>query len=224
MSEPIFKRMQRVVSAGLESATGAVERLNSSGMMRSAVREVEQAIDKLQKRQDAAKERSVQSGFQQAALRDQANELARDARYALDKGREDLGRAAVVRQMDLEDERKRLAAEQAAADDEAKQLQTSIDELKARHADMVREQKAVDAARPSATAPAYDDRKVQRAEAAFERAVQASGVSPGLVEAASNPDVQEIRAARRDEEIEARLAALKAGASDSGAKRGRKTV
>ncbi len=61
MSEPIFKRMQRVVSAGLDSATSAAERLNSAGVMRRSLREVEQAIDALQKRQDAAKARATQA-------------------------------------------------------------------------------------------------------------------------------------------------------------------
>ena len=95
MAEPILKRVQRIVSAGLESAADAAERLNGSGMMRHAIREIDQAMDQVAKRLDSAKACATQADWRRAAIRDQVDALGRDARFALDKGRDDLAEAAV---------------------------------------------------------------------------------------------------------------------------------
>ncbi len=214
MAEPILKRVQRIVSAGLESATDAAERLNGGGMMRHAIREVDQAIDKVKARHEAAKTCSLQASWRQAAIRDQVADLARDARFALDKGREDLAQAAVSRQLDLEEEARRLSQQQSEADREAAQLAATIEELRGRKAQMEQDYAALEIARREAQALGRDpklDRKVQRAEGAFERARQRVGCTPSVVHQPEGPELQALKEVRREDEIAARMAALRGG-------------
>lgn len=216
MAEPILKRMQRIVSAGLENATDAAERLTGGGMMRHAIREIDQAMDGVKKRLDAAKAQGLQADWRQAELRDRAAGLAGDARFALDKGRDDLARVALAQQIELEEEGARLAQVQRDAEREAGQLAASLDELRERKAQMEHEYTALEAAKREAAATAGDPktaRKVQRAEAAFERARLAAGAASGVADAPVRAAVEEIRAARRKDEIAARLDGLRSGAA-----------
>ena len=212
MAEPILKRVQRIVSAGLESAADAAERLNGSGMMRHAIREVDQAMDQVAKRLDSAKACAMQADWRRAAISDQVDALGRDARFALDKGRDDLAEAAVGRQLDLEAEADQLKQAQAEAEREAAQLQASLDELKARKADMERDYAALEAARREAQALGKDpatERKVKRAEAAFDRARRAAGCGPSALHAAPSPAAEELKAVKRESAVAERLAALR---------------
>lgn len=215
MAEPIFKRMQRIVSAGIESATDAAERLSGGGLMRHAIREVDQAMDGVKKRLDATKARRLQADWRQAEIRDRAADFSRDARFAMDKGREDLARVAVAQQLELEEEAARLAQVQRNAEREAAQLTASLDELRERKAQMEHEYRTLEAAKRDATAAAGDPqvtRKVQRAESAFERARLAAGAASSAADAPTAAAVDEIRAVRREDEIAARLARLRGGA------------
>ena len=212
MAEPILKRMQRIVSAGLESATDAAERLNGSGMMRHAIREVDQAIDAVKGRLEAANACALQADWRRAAIRDQASALGRDARFAIDKGRDDLAQAAIERQLDLEAEAEQLRQTQTRAEREAGQLQASIDELRQRKTRMEREHAALEAAKREAEAIGNDpatERKVKRAEAAFDRARQAAGCAPSALHAAPTAEAEELAAVRREDEIASRMAALR---------------
>jgi phage shock protein A len=214
MGEPILKRMQRVVSAGLESAADAAERLNGSGMMRHAIRELDQAIDKLRKQLDSAEASALQADSEQARIRDQVNELGRDARFAMDKGREDLAQAAVSRQLDFEEEARQLKQSQVEAAREAVQFRASLTELRARKDDMERDYAAFEKARREAQTLGKDPKtelKVKRAEAAFERARAAMKCAPNVAHVTSTEGYDELKVVQREDAIEQRMAALRSG-------------
>jgi phage shock protein A len=213
MAEPILKRMQRIVSAGLESAADAAERLNGSGVMRHAISEVDQAIDQLRGRLASAEACARQASWRQAAIRDLVNDLDRDARFAIGKGREDLAQAAVERQLDLEEEARGLKQAETEAGRESALLKASLDELCARKAKMERDYAALEAAKREARALGKDpatETKVKRAEAAFERARKAAGCAPSGIHAAPTAAAEELKAVRREDSVAQRMAALRA--------------
>lgn len=225
MAEAIFKRMQRAVSAGLESVADAAERLNGNGMMRHAIREVDQAIDHLRGRLETAQSCARQADWRQAAIADQVRDLAQDARFAMEKGREDLAQVALGRQLDLEEQSRQLKRSQREAEREAAQLEASVNELRARKAQMEQDYAALEAAKREAQALGQDpktERKVKRAEAAFERARSAAGCATSPVHMPAPPEVQEIKAARREDEIAARMAALRGAPAAAAPKPGKK--
>jgi len=224
MSEPILKRMQRVVSAGLESAADAAERLNGASLMRHAIREVDQEIAKLRARLDTAKTCAMQADWRQAAIADLVTGLDRDARFAMDKKREDLAQAAVARQLDLEEEARRLAQTRTEAEREAVQLQAGIDDLKARKAQMERDYTALEAAKREAQSLGKTpkvEQKVKRAEAAFERARLATGCATSAVHAAPTPAEEELKTVQRDDALARRMAELRQGPAPSAKKAGK---
>ena len=62
--------------------------------------------------------------------------------------------------------------------------------------------------------------EVQRAEAAFERARLAAGAASSAADESARAAIEEIRAVRRDDEIEARMANLRGGAEPAKPKPG----
>lgn len=211
MAEPVLKRMQRIVAAGLESAADAAERINHPGMMRHAIREVDQAIDRLVRQQDAASARALQANKLATTVRAQVATLLGDARLAIARGRDDLARAAVARQIELEEEVARLGEARAQAEGEVRELEATIGELRARKQQMAQDYAALEAAKREVAAggDAGIECKVRRAEEAFDRARAAAGVAAGRPSEVPAADVAALTAARREEEVAARLAGLR---------------
>lgn len=216
MAEAIFRRVHRVVTAGVDSAVGAAERFNGGGLMRRAIGEIDGAIDGLRKQREAAASRALQADWSGAAVRDRRTACERDARFALEQGRDDLAKAAITRQLSLEAEIERLDAIRTQAEGEIAGLDEQIAELRDRKAQMEAEYEAAEAARQMeeriGRGPGVD-RKIEHAEAAFERARAARG-GVAVDPLHERPDMAsaELSRLRAEAEIEARLAALRPGA------------
>lgn len=226
MSESIFIRVQRVLSAGADSAAGALERASGTALMREAIRELDRASDKLRDQLDRAESRRLQATHQQRGVREKLETLAEQARFALDKGREDLAAAAVGQQLNCEAQLAALRKMQAEAAAEERELQEHLAALKVRRSEMERELASVEAAQRAAEtsgagAPGANGvkHKVVRAEAAFERAMNAVGrTGPNLAEAEDAARLAEVDALQRQDRIAERLAALRAAADKRPAK------
>lgn len=219
MAEPFLKRVQRIVSAGLESAADAAERANGTSMMRHAVREVEQSIDRLHERRTKAEQRRSQAEEQRKRAAERGARLEADARLALAKGREDLAEAAVTQQMELEAGLAALRQQERDAVAEAARIDTAIAELSLRKSEMAAELAAVEAARKTAQASGSDpkvDLKVKRAEAAFERARAAAGAHATVGSEPTSLAEAEIAALRREDAVAERLVAMKAASARKG--------
>lgn len=226
VTESVFNRMRRVVSAGLESAADAAERASGTSLMRHAVRQVEAEIERLGERRRAAESRAREAERAQARIEEDAARLERDARFALDKEREDLARSLVSRQLECEAEARRLRDAEAGAKREIESIEAAAAGLALRKERMEEELKAVDEARREEAAAQGDDprlrRRVERAEAAFERASRASGAN-----AAPPPDAEataaaeEVVAMRREDAVAARLDMLRSAPAGSKRKKAR---
>ncbi|GAA0586337.1 hypothetical protein GCM10009416_25930 [Craurococcus roseus] len=219
MAESVFVRVRRLVSAGIEDAVDAMERAGGTGVMREAIREVDRAVDEVRSEQEAATARRLQAMRQQRMFRDQIAALDEKARFALAENRDDLAEAALSRQLDFEAQAQRLDAAQAEAAGEAGRLEECLVALAARKSRMEEALAAFEAAQRDASlggdGPARPDRrterKVERAEAAFDRAMAGAGGVAGIAraDAQTAAKVAEIATLQKSAAIAQRMAALR---------------
>lgn len=219
MAESVFVRVRRLVSAGIEDAVDAMERAGGTGVMREAIREVDRAVDEVRAEQEAATARRLQAMRQQRMFRDQIAALDEKARFALAENRDDLAEAALSRQLDFEAQAQRLDAAQAEAAGEAGRLEECLVALAARKSRMEEALAAFEAAQRDASlggdGPARPDRrterKVERAEAAFDRAMAGAGGAAGIgrADAQTAAKVAEIATLQKSAAIAQRMAALR---------------
>lgn len=221
---PFATRVKRVVTASIETAVTAAENVSGGALLREAVRELERAEDKLRRERDDLVARRDGAAADQKARKAKAAEMAENARYAIGKGRDDLARQAVAHQMDLEADAERLAAIQGDCTLEIAALDDALAELVARREKMARDVAAAASARSAGTGPAGKptaqskvDEAVAKANRIFERATGSS--ADPLADPATARGLAEVEAMKRDDAIEARLAALKAKPAKAKGKR-----
>jgi len=218
MAESIFARVRRVVSGRVEDQVDAMERANNDSVMREAIREVDRAVDVVRKDQQDAMTRRLQAARQQKTIAERADAMTAKAEFALNEGREDLAEGALTRQVDLEEQVQKLRSVQDLAKVEEEKLEESLSALSARKREMEEALAAFQVARTEVNAGGLDgvsasveiERKMEKAEAAFDRAMSSEGgvgFSRSDVEAINQ--VAEIDTMSRRSEVSDRLAALK---------------
>lgn len=218
MAESVFLRVRRLLSAKVEDSVDAMERANSDGTMREAIREVDRAVDEVRADQEAAMTRRLQAARQQEMIAKKVEELTGKARFALQEGREDLAEGALKRQVDLEEQAAKLDHVQALAREEEDKLEESLTALRSRKREMEEALAAFSIARTEASLGGDGglenkrdiERKVERAEAAFDRAMTGAGgagFTRGDAEAINQ--VAELDTLQKSATVAERLAALK---------------
>ena len=216
MTDSLFNRARRVVSAGVEGAMSTVERASSGILMRESVREVERQAERLADEHAAARARRAQVDARRAAIAKEMAQLDEQARFALGQRRTDLAERAMARQVELDGELARLAEAATAADADAARLDEATAEIRARHGRLQAELTAFDAARDETSA--HTDRaakKVVGAEQAFERAMAAAG---GAGVRVAPTELAEIAAMQKEAAVAARMAALQGDTPPPGQK------
>lgn len=218
MSESVFLRVRRLLSARIEDSVDAMERANSDGTMREAIRELDRAIDEVRGDQEKAMTRRLQAARQQAMIAKKVEELTGKARFALQEGREDLAEAALSRQVDFEGQTGQLEQIQGLAREEEAKLEESLTALRARKRQMEEALAAFMVARTEASLGGDGgfantrsvERKVEQAEAAFDRAMSgAGGVAFTRGDAEAINRVAAIDSLQKSATVAQRLAALK---------------
>lgn len=226
MAESIFARVRRVLSGSVEDAVDGLERAGGASVMREAMREVDRALDEVRATKQAAAARRLLAERQTRMIAERLSALTDKARFALAEGREDLAEAAVTRQIALEAEAERLEDVKGEAAEEEARLDECIAALEARAQNMRDDLKAYEAAQGEADAMAMKagaaagpaarvDRRVDRAEAAFERVMGNASAKVGDPKTARS--IAEIDAMQKSATVAQRLAALKATAPDRAA-------
>lgn len=225
MSDSIFVRVQRVVSGGVGSALEAAERLSGSSVMRQAIREMDMAIEKARAESEGARAKRLQAAHRLQECRRQLATLKEQARFALGKDRMDLAEVAIARQLDVEAQIASLARAETEAATAERRLDESAAELKLRRGQMYDELRSFEAAQRAGSTgedgPGSLDsglqRRAERAQEAFERAMDAAGgLSGGRATPEAAAKVAELEALQREAAIAERLAALKGGDKGSG--------
>ena len=218
MAESIFLRVRRLMSAKIEDSVDSMERANSDGTMREAIREVDRAIDDVRSDQESAMTRRLQAARQHEMIAKKLDALTEKARFALAEGREDLAEGALLRQFDLENQLGQLVQVQELARAEEEKLDESLTALRARKRQMEEALAAFAVAKTEASLGGDAglsnernvERQVERAEAVFSRAMtDAGGTSFSAGDVAAINSVAEIDSLQKGATVAARLAALK---------------
>lgn len=212
MHEGILSRMGRLIAGVANAAIDKAEGANKIAVIEQAIREIDAAADEA--RSDLGKARAEE--YRIVARRNEIVEditsLDEKIRLAVSSGRDDLAKAAVSRQIDLE-------AQVAALDKALADVREHLDEgQKALHAVLAtrRESEArlADFKRSltqhNQEAPAGGTRAGSTADAARAAATvsRVTGVTAGA--AASSAELDELDRLHREHAIEARLARFKA--------------
>lgn len=219
MAESIFLRVRRLCSARIEDTVDRMETEGGDAVMREAIREVDRAIDEIRSQQSAAMARRLQAAKQQAMVEGKIAELGNKARFAVDSGRDDLAEAALTRQVDFEAELEKLKKTQGSTAEEEAKLEDSLASLRSRKVQMEDALRAFGEAQAEASMGGDKgfqvqqgiERKVEQAEAAFDRAMGgAGGVSFTRADADTINKVSELDSLAKGASVKDRLAALKA--------------
>lgn len=222
MSESIFVRVQRVIATGAHGGLDAVERMSGASLMRQALREVDRAAEDLRTEAEVAKASKARAAAQQQQIRERLATLDEQARFTLSKGREDLAEAVVARQIELEEQARQLQAAEVQAEKDIARFAEALEAVGARRSQMQKELAAFEAAQNDAAALSAaaaaspeqrSERRIARAEAAFERAMNAAGVAVGLAAPDKAAQLAEVDALQKEAAIAERLEALKAKAA-----------
>jgi phage shock protein A len=218
MTESIFARVSRLLSATVEDAVDRMEQAGGDAVMREAIREADRAIDQVKTELETTMARRLQAARQQKMLIERAEELTTKAKFALGQGREDLAEAALSRQVDFETQAKSLETLQQEARQEEQRLETGFAALGARKREMEDALQAYLASRRQTTEGEKTQRPdrsaekmVDAAEQAFDRAMSgAGGVGFARADADTINRVAEIDGLQKSATVAERLAALKA--------------
>jgi phage shock protein A len=221
MAEPIFMRIKRLISGSVEEAVDALERAGGVGVMRESIREIDRLVDEANAERGKATTKRLQAMRQGRLYSERLAALQEKAEFAVEQGRDDLAEAALQRQIDFETTMKTLEQTEAEAGAEERQIEEAIASLNLRKARMEEELKAFEAAKREANtaslggedAAGHDKHhRVDRAEAAFSRAMAGAGGVAGVaaLDTATHAKLAEIETIQRSDTIAKRMEAIRA--------------
>lgn len=227
MTESLKQRVGRLVAGGFNALVDAVESAAPEAVMEQSIREVDQAIDEVRAELGTVEAHRHLTAKRLADDGKRHDELAEQARLALDEQREDLAEAAVARQIDLEAQIPVLEARLADLADEKTRLEGYISALRAKKREMAealssyrnsRKSTAQEGTGPSGSAGAGASGAEQRAEragAAFDRVFRRETGLSGTTDSSAETEARlsELEELSRRNRIQERLARLKSDAS-----------
>ncbi|CAH1689595.1 conserved hypothetical protein [Hyphomicrobiales bacterium] len=209
-NEGILARLGRVIAGVVNNTVDTAEAANPVAVAQQAIRE----IGKISEEARAALGIAVAAGHRLKAKADDLDAEIRDLdgkiKTGLEKGREDLARAATGLQIDLEAQREALAkalAENAGEIAEAEATLRSIASARADAMKRLEDAKRAERAAPTAETPSQrNDQRLADALSAVERV---TGVPPKPRDGAA--EAEELGRMQRQDAIEARLKAFREG-------------
>ena len=214
-----LSRVGRLIAGIAYDAIEQAEGKNKLKVVGQAIREIESAENEAREALAAARAEEYRLNARRSEIEREMTDLAPKIQGAIDDGRDDLARAGIARQMDLEAQ---LDVLSRAIGENTEKIEQSITSLRAvlsalqdaeqRRADLERSEAAAgarvgagSAKKPGAASAAAKALRAGRAVA------RATDVPTGIP---FSSDIDELSALHRDKEIAARLARLKSSTSE----------
>jgi phage shock protein A len=220
MTDSIATRVTRIVSGSVHAVLDAVENAAPEAMMSQAVREVDQVTDEVRAELGKVEAAKHLVSAQINKLNTENEQIATQIETALAQGRDDLARAGLEKQINIEDQMPVLQKSLAEQQERGKELEGYITALVAKKREMeqtLREflaSRAAAAAAPQSAGGARGSAqgRVENAGAAFDRVLaKQTGVTGMSGETTANAaQVRELQELHRTHRIEEKLAQLKA--------------
>ena len=219
MTDSIANRVTRIVSGSVHALLDAVENAAPEAMMSQAIREVEQVTDEVRAELGKVEAAKHLVSAQVNKLNTDNEQLAAQVETAIGQGREELARAGIEKQINIEDQMPVLQKSLAEQRERGKELEGYITALIAKRREMdeaLREflaTRATAASAPgSAGARGSAQGRVDNANSAFDRVMAkqtgVAGLSPNST--ANAAQVKELQDLHRTHRVEEKLAQLKA--------------
>jgi len=209
-NEGILARLGRVIAGVVNTAVDAAEGSNPTAVAQQAVREIEKIADEARAALGVAIAAGHRLKAKAADLDAEIRDLDEKIRTGLDKGREDLARAATGVQIDLEAQRTALAKAITENGKEIAEAEAALRSIASARADGMK--RLEDARRAERVAPAAatpSQRNDQRLAAALAAVERVTGVPAKPVQGSA--EVEELSRMQREDAIEARLKAFREG-------------
>lgn len=230
MADTLGARVGRIVSGSAHALIDAIEGAMPDAVVQQTLREIDKAVDDVRTelgRAIASKHLANKRLTEQSSRHE---ELAGQIELALREGREDLARAAVEHQLDVEAQVPVLEATVAEAGKREVELEGYVAALLAKRREMEEAFQSMLLARARGAEEAgaatggigSDDkpsvtRRVENATGAFDRLMAREGAPAlGGVEREQGAKLAELDGLARRNRVEERLAAIKARAGDQG--------
>ncbi len=231
MADTISTRVARIIAGNVHSLIDALENANPEAAMAQAIREVDSVIDEVGAglgRAAASKHLALSNLAEQNRRHEQ---FAGEIDVAVKEGRDDLAKAAIARQLDIEAQIPVLEQAIANTASEEKEMEGYLTALRAKKREMEETLRQFISARAAQNVPGGSSSgggkksapdKMAQAESAFDRILSRQTGLPGLMPAAdaeSAAKLRELSDLARNNRVEERLAVLKAkgsGGSGSG--------
>lgn len=227
MTDTLVSRVNRLISGSLNGIVDAVENASPETVMKEAVREIDRAIEQVRHELGEAIAARHLANRRLMDANAKHEELAEKISLAVGEGRDDLAEAAIARQLDLESQIpvlensiKDLTAQETELEGYVAALQARKREMEDELAVFLASRKtaANDSAGPDAKGRAATARKTDRAEAAFNRAMNgATGLPvPDATDRQTAAKLAELEKMARENRVHERLAAFKASSTKAG--------
>jgi phage shock protein A len=213
--ENFLSRVGRLIAGIAYDAIEQAEGKNKLKVVGQAIREIERAESEARDALAAARAEEYRLNARRSEIERAMTDLAAKIEGAIADGRDDLARAGIARQMDLEAQFEVLSR---AIDENNEKIEQSVTSLRAvlsalqdaeqRRADL--EKSEAVASQQASTSPRKPGGSAAAAKAlrAGRAVARATGVPPGIP---YSSDIDELSTLHRDREIAARLARLKSG-------------
>ena len=218
MSETLAHRVGRLVSGGFHALVDAAENLAPEALMNENIREIERAIDEVRTELGKVLAQKHLTAKQMAADNNQHEALNERLQAALQLGRDDLAAVGIAEQMDIEARLPVLENTLADCVAQENELERFIAALQAKKCEMQHQLQLWRNAQTAPTAqPNQFNHIAQRAERsshAFDRIMSKQNTLHHSSDIHQLSQLKELEELSRQNQIQTRLAALKAKQSN----------
>ncbi|WP_421783382.1 PspA/IM30 family protein [Kiloniella litopenaei] len=225
MPENIANRVGRIVSASVNSLIDTLEGVSPEGVMQESIREIDSAIDDVRAELGTVIAAKHLSNKQLSEKNTKHDELSAQISLAMNNDRNDLARAGVSEQLDIEAQIPVLENAILETAEKEKELEGYLAALLAKSREMDKALKEFIESQKEASWTQTDGgsggdglayntavtSKVSNASNSFDRVLSKNGVvtSDGKFDHENKAKLQELETLSREHRIEERLAALK---------------
>ncbi|TPQ33878.1 hypothetical protein C2U70_18225 [Bradyrhizobium guangdongense] len=211
--ENFLSRVGRLIAGIAYDAIEQAEGKNKLKVVSQAIREIERAENEAREALGSARAEEYRLNARRSEIEGAMTDLAAKIQGAVDDSRDDLARAGIARQMDLEAQFEVLSR---AIDENNEKIEQCVTSLRAvmsalqdaeqRRADLERSEAEANVRSTGAPRKPGGSPAAAKALRAGRAVARATGVPPGIP---FSSDIDELSALHRDKEIAARLARLK---------------
>jgi phage shock protein A len=225
MADTLSTRVGRIVSGSVHALVDAIEGAMPDAIMQQTMREIDQAIDDVRAELGKAIASRHLASKRLTELSSRHDDLGGQIELAVAQGREDLAKAAVEHQLDIEAQIPVLESTVAETSARERELEGYVAALQAKRREMEEGFHALIAARAQGAAQAEGGRaaggavgvarRIENATGAYDRLMAREG-APGLggVDRGQGAKLAELERLSRQNRVEERLAIVRARVSD----------